>query len=288
MLAARPSDPVPACLRQENPNRLVTVLDMLRFQASSFVAISGNLGQAIMDIKSGSIPHDHTMEVIATACGTLMRHCEEMELPLSHAHLKRTFDRLHPGMHIQEIGRALEEVQQRVWDELNSRTCFVLPERDAGYYQNSQFPPAIFDRFPDATFDAEEAGKCLALDRPTACVFHLMRVTEYGLQAVGKLLKMKDPRPNWEPIIAKIDAELKKPYAEREFKGNADTLAHISAHFNAVKLAWRNRAMHVDRKHTTEEAREIYTATCGLMRYLAESLPKESAMVRTIRGIIGS
>lgn len=281
--------PVPDCLWQENLHRPVSLLDMLRFNAHHFVGISSTLGQAMMDIRSNRVPQESTMTAIGGQCGLLLKYCEDLDLPLSVAHLKRLRDDiLKPGLNLTALADALHEVHVRVWDELGSRTFLALSPSEAASYEKDQFAPIVFERFPDATFDASEAGKCIALERPTACVFHLMRVTEYGLQAVGKLLKIKDPRPNWEPVITKIDAELKKPYQDREFKGNADLLAHISAHFNAVKIAWRNRAMHVDRKHTPEEAREIYAATAGLMRYLAENLPKESTVIRAIRGILGS
>jgi hypothetical protein len=44
---------------------------------------------------------------------------------------------------------------------------------------------------------------------------------------------------------------------------------------NAVKVAWRGPTMHIDKKHTMEEARDIYGATAGLMRYLADNLPEQ-------------
>jgi hypothetical protein len=113
-----------------------------------------------------------------------------------------------------------------------------------------------------------------------------MRVTEHGLQEIAKRIGIKDPRPNWEPIICKIDSELKKGYKDRQYKGMSDFLANVSAHLNAVKVAWRNRVMHVDTKHTMEEAREIYSATAGLMRYIAENLPNDAGMVALVRGII--
>jgi hypothetical protein len=36
--------------------------------------------------------------------------------------------------------------------------------------------------------DISEAAQCLALNRPTACVFHLMRVMETGVQILGNRL----------------------------------------------------------------------------------------------------
>ena len=140
--------------------------------------------------------------------------------------------------------------------------------------------PLVGERFPDAIDDMNEAAKCFAFERPTACIFHLMRVTEYGINEIADFLLMEDHSPTWEPIIRKIDAELKLDYKDRKFKGNQDVLANMSTHLHAVKVAWRNKTMHVEK--------EIYDATCGLMRYLAENLPaKKLGVVQSIRGELG-
>jgi hypothetical protein len=260
---------------------------MLRFNAHYFVAISSTLGQAIMDLGSGRIPQERSMRMIVESCALLLKDCEAMDLKFSAAHIKRFREEvLQPGMTFANLRAALIEIQQRVWDEMAERTFFALSAEDSKFYDGSQFPQVILDRFQEVTFDAEEAGKCLAFERPTACVYHLMRITEYGLREISKKLGMKDDRPNWEPVICKIEAELRKPYKDREFKGLSDFLANISAYLNAVKLAWRNRVMHVERKHTSEEAREIYNATVGLMRYMVENLPPDGGLIATIRGIM--
>ena len=46
---------------------------------------------------------------------------------------------------------------------------------------------------------------------------------------------------------------------------------------HAVKLAWRNRAMHVDATFSLDNARDIFNAMKALMQYLATQLPKSSA-----------
>jgi len=277
---------LPVCLFRENPHRLVSELEMLEFQAHHFVAISSTLGQAIMDIGAGKVPRDHTMRAVMENCALLLQHCEALGLEFSASQIKRFRESIQPGIRYTDIRASLIDIQQRVWDEMEQRKFLALSREDDKYF-TGEFPSAVLERFPEIGFDADEAGKCLALERPTACVYHLMRVTEYALQAIGKQLGIRDERPNWEPIITKIDAELKKPYKERQYKGMSDFLAHVSAHINAVKVAWRNRVMHVERKHTPEEAREIYRATVGLMRYTAESLPSDKAgIVQSIRDII--
>ena len=44
------------------------------------------------------------------------------------------------------------------------------------------FPADLVTKVSEAVFDAKEAGKCLAYEVPTACGFHVFRVTESVLR----------------------------------------------------------------------------------------------------------
>jgi hypothetical protein len=249
---------------------------MLPFLAYDFCRASSTLGQVHAQIQSGSLPSSESWSVVAGELGHLERACESLGLESTLAQIRRIKNIFIKGAEVNYsiLARDIIEVQIRLSDELQARTLFLLTPDEARYYSDPHFHPAVALYFPDAIFDMQEAAKCRALERPTACVFHLMRVTEYGVQAMAKLIGVTDQRPNWEPVIAKIDNELKQPYDKRNFKGSAELLANMSTHLHAIKVAWRNRAMHVEKKHTPEESREIYNATCGLMRYLAENLPE--------------
>lgn len=250
---------------------------MLRFMADDFCRASSLIGQVYAQVNSGTMPTNHSWGIVAGELGMLERLCEKMGLNSTLAQLRRLKNLFVGGsesVNFANLARDVMEVQIRLCDELEARMSFLMSPEEAQYFTQNQFAPVVADRFSEAVFDMDEAGKCYATERATACVFHLMRVTEYGLVALSTFLGINVSRPNWEPIIAKIDSELKAPYEKRQFKGSADLLANASTHVHAVKVAWRNRAMHVDKKHTMEEAREIYGATCGLMRYLSENLPK--------------
>ena len=67
-----------------------------------------------------------------------------------------------------------------------------LARRQSGRANSSRggqlFGDDVARAFPSSKGDIDEAGKCLALDRGTACVFHLMRILEIGLQLLAAKL----------------------------------------------------------------------------------------------------
>lgn len=265
---------------------------MIRFPADEFCRASGQIGQMWMDIRHGAIPRQMSIEAVSASIRVLEKECVNLGLPATLAQIKRvqeSISRSNNSLNLDFWSRALMEVYVRLVDELEARKLYALDVEGARYFEGSQFSQTAAERFPEAIYDMEEAGKCFALDRHTACVFHLMRVTEYGLAEVARFLKLHDPLgPNWDSVIKKIDSELKADYKDRKFKGHSDLLSHVSSHLNAVKIAWRNRTMHIDKKYTFEEARDIYNATCGFMRYIAENFPKDSGgVLASIRGMIG-
>ena len=54
----------------------------------------------------------------------------------------------------------------------------------------SHFGDEVANAFPNLIEDIDEAAKCLALSRYTACMFHLMRVMESSIHRLAKKLKV--------------------------------------------------------------------------------------------------
>lgn len=201
--------------------------------------------------------------------------CELLGAKSALRHTKRVIDSLRQKKATPpEIEAWTKELASRFRDDIELQFLFVIAPDDVAYYENAVglFGAEVVRAFPSAVADLEEAGKCLALDRTTASAFHLMRALEVPIQILAKQLVPDDPKPNWDPVLKKIDAELKKPHSESAFKGQIDFYSHVSAHMHAVKLAWRNRVAHIDPVVPPEKAREIFAATRALLRYLADHL----------------
>jgi hypothetical protein len=126
--------------------------------------------------------------------------------------------------------------------------------------------------------DIEEAGKCLACNRSTAAVFHLMRVMEVALRVLAKTLNDQrlDPKrnPSWDSILKKCREELEKDRRNRAPEWVTDEVffSSVATTLMGVKDAWRNPTMHVEINYDEERALDVWNHVRAFMRHLATKL----------------
>ena len=257
-----------------------TLMELLQFYAAAFCRISEMLGQAWVPINRGGDFHSLAGPLEATL-GELQRDCEKLGLSITLAHLRRMLQDFDASGHMSlaAFARQLSEVQQRLIDELNARLMIAVPQQRAVYYQSIDlFGEDVSRAFPSATMDVMEAGKCLALNRNTACVFHLMRVIESGLRTLDKSVNEPnlDPKRNatWETILRRCDDKLIRALASQtpESRQDEQFFSTVTADLRAVKDAWRNPTLHVNRDYTDEMALDAWNAVKAFMRHLATKL----------------
>lgn len=167
------------------------------------------------------------------------------------------------------------ELDRRLQDELQSKLCLYVAADRAMYYTTPLLGwQSVLDKFPTASADVEEASKCIALNRHTAAVFHLMRVAELGLTSIAKRVGLQNARQGWDEAIGYIEGQLRKNYNDMDalFKGDVEFLSGIAAHMRNVNLAWRRRVAHIERSYSEEEAVRIYSTTRDLMQHVATKL----------------
>jgi hypothetical protein len=179
----------------------------------------------------------------------------------------------------ETLSREFSILKKRIDDELKNRKFLAIaPDRSRFYRSPELFGADVTKKFPSASYDIEEAGTCYACDRPTACVFHLMRVMEVGLRVLGSSLGNPDldakRNPSWERILKPCDDELKKPVAQRSSFWRQDDLffSNATANLRAVKDAWRNPTLHIEANYDGERAHEILNTVKAFMRHLAQKL----------------
>jgi hypothetical protein len=183
---------------------------------------------------------------------------------------------------IDEIDAKLDSIQVMLRKELEDRKFFYVPPERASYYNNKDVCGiAVAEMFPDAVADAIETGNCYALHRPTACVFHLMRVIPYGMAALAKNLKVKYSQPieclEWGSIIQPIEKAVSKlQQLSRSPKKLRDQqyYAEIVQHLYFCKDAWRNHVSHAREPYDMPQAKSVMDHVTLVMQLVADRLKK--------------
>jgi hypothetical protein len=215
----------------------------------------------------------------------IRKPCEEAGLVSSLDQLLRMEISMNsPTVTNRAWGQMQMELANRFNDEFSRKLIFWIPPGKEKFYEQkgALFGPAVTDAFESTRTDIEEAGKCYAAGRNTACVFHLMRVMEHGLRALGKTLNEPnlDPsrNPSWETILRRGDEELKLPIRKRsgDWRIKDEFFTNATANLRAVKDAWRNPTMHVERDYDEEKALDILNAVGAFMRHLSTELTDKS------------
>lgn len=177
----------------------------------------------------------------------------------------------------QRVSDGLGDIESRFADHLDDIVLLVVPAGPAGLFGDASMVVGSEDivlSFPSATFDIEEAAKCLALSRPTAAVFHAMRILEIGLAALSRHLCIPDPSKNdrsWGSILKAIRGRLDEiwPAKQRVVGSKGAELESLFATLDAAKNPWRNQTMHVEGVYTEADAQHIVSCSFKFMEKLA-------------------
>jgi hypothetical protein len=200
----------------------------------------------------------------------MIRTLKKLEL---HHSTKVAQEMISGAKTIEGLHKAIEQLWNTVALELDGRKFYGPSAKYAGYYEQPKlFGEEVFNSFPSANYDIFEAGTCLALERGTASVMHLMRVAEVGLKVLANTLGVK-PQDNWGSYLREIEKELvARIKTLGKHTPDEQFYAEASIAFDGVRRVWRNSTMHIDSKYSPERAEEILIAVRTIMRHLATRL----------------
>jgi hypothetical protein len=173
----------------------------------------------------------------------------------------------------QDLHAAFLQLTNTVMVEMEGRKFYCPTEKFISYYENPKlFGDDVFDAFPSANDDIFEAGTCLALERPTACVMHLMRVLEVGLSALANVLNVSKQN-DWGKYIKEINGELDRRLKTAGARTEEEQFySEICLNFDQVRRAWRNPTMHPDKTYSQERAEEILLTVKSFMNHLSQKV----------------
>ena len=220
--------------------------------------------------------HNSTVRsTIVEALPILINDLRDLNLTFTLAaaeRFKESFEQMKELPDQQELA----VLQFRLVDEVRERRFVGLNRELGALFNSQQFPADVRAKFPSAIFEIDEAANCLALERSTACVFHLMRVMEIAVRATAACLGVPDPtkpsEKNWGHMFGAIKAGMqhKWPNATDRMSGDGQLFEGLMASLEAVKNPWRNATMHVENTYTVAEADRIRHAVEGLMITMAK------------------
>ena len=258
---------------EEGPYKLLSWWNMEKFSAAAFqqivmglVLFTGKIEEMPPDLDAGDLAVKYIPMV-----KSIRAECENIGLRTSMV-CADDFIALADGMTVKALACALREFENTIRREMQTCMFFHMPFNQAEYYgKNMLFGARVDVRIPATQFDIKEAGNCYAMGRGTACVFHLMRVMEIGVQKLGDLLGVPlAQEKNWQMILDLINK------AVRALPVNAPktvALNQVAAHLYNVKVGWRNPVMHPRETYTLEEAGDLIESVKTFMKTLSNLLP---------------
>ncbi|PZQ55671.1 MAG: hypothetical protein DI570_21765 [Phenylobacterium zucineum] len=239
--------------------------------AEPLIRLSSVIGQALV-ILQHAVPDT---AALAGSLGQLHREAEALGLKPVVRQLERIKAHFISGeANSQSLRAMIADLYQRLLEAMEERTLLLLSDETARLYTSREpaFGAAVQAAFPSAGEDIAEAAKCLALERHTATVFHLMRVLERGLRAQARETQATPGNPNWETVLNAITTKVNQmgPADGPDWKDARHFHAEAVAEFRIFQHAWRNYVMHADETYDADRARKIYGGVEAFMRHLAQ------------------
>ncbi len=250
---------------------------MLRFYAATFLSMMSNLSSVFMlchdenfemeDVQAKSLEH------ISAVREALM----ELQLPSLVAESDRFLKRL-PTLSRDQISILLCELRDSIQHEFTNHLFLDIGPGFKWIFLKPAPPDEIVNSFSSTIFEFEDASRNLALDQPTAAVFHLMRALETGLNALANHFNVSFERRNWQNIINDVECEIQKigPANGENWKNQEQFYSDAASHFRFLKNAWRNYVMHVHQRYSITEASKIRMHVLDFMQHLSSKLNDSS------------
>jgi hypothetical protein len=249
---------------------------MLRFYAENFVQAMITLSGVRWDLTrvDSSLYNDPArQEMLRASLRAFQIWCEDVKLDATAAGVEELLNLIagpiKPGMSLL-LDQRMMDIEKRLQHELAKNVFLRVEYKDLSARKEPLFGPNVEARFPEMSEDIAEAGKCIALERPTAAVFHLMRVMEIAAQKLGDALGVQLVSDKvWQVILDQVNKAIR---AMDQKDPKTKVFAAISSHLYNVKLAWRNEVMHPKQTYTSNEAQKVLVNVEIFVRDLATVL----------------
>lgn len=270
---------------EAEPHKLWSLWDMLRFSNAAFITAFLQLERQLgFGFALDPLAETANFEWRSQAKTVLREMGEECALIGLDRH-KEKCDRLVSSMDVYNIEAAsalLTELRNDIQREMTRHAYFLVPENVKSVYDEDDKPlfgAAVDDAFPNSRREIAEAGRCLALDRWTACVFHLMRALELALHKwaadIGVDFQSTPVElKNWNNVLDRAERHLKELRQHAKSNDRDQALQYHSELVllvRGVKDAWRNHVSHARVTYDQRAATSIWNNVRDIMNRIASS-----------------
>jgi hypothetical protein len=191
----------------------------------------------------------------------------------------------------ESLAYEIAGIRNQVSVALADRQFIYVEPLYAQYYKQgwSILGERVCGLFPKAAKDVMAVSTCLAANLPTACVFHLMRVSELGLRELAKHLRVniKDKGKNipieygsWDKVITGCNNQIQKlrqRHADQKKNVKLELYSEAAQHCTFMKDIWRNNISHARAAYAFEEAVSCLGRVRDFMQFLTAVLGDHGA-----------
>jgi hypothetical protein len=262
--------------------KLISVFDVKEYLASRLVSISNCLIHCqliCLECSSGESPTKEHRDDLARYLKDMDEELKFLGLEMTRLSVTRMKSQI-ATITRDKLAESMDDIENRFNDEVRPVSLLYLaPEKRRFFSKTDLFGEEFKTRFPTANAEVIEAGNCFALDRFTACVYHLCRSMEVGMRVLFVSLGMP-PRvwstTKWSRILdrikGKIDKNNKVLADDYEWQSLRSFYESTYAFLSAVRVPIRNSTVHVESSYDEAGAENVFGAVKTFMRHLATKL----------------
>jgi len=316
------------------PRRTWSLLEMVRYAVRDLHALllwidhMANFTQSQQHYRIGTNAELSAGErkTVRQQLECLRKHCSSLEITDGLGVCDELAKALEGTIDLSGCRAYLVSIRRMLTDAMESRAFMYVPASVAKYARSCQAPypiiPAtifsspshlltsreladmplgkrVYQAFPKARFDGQQMAVCIIAGASTATVFHLMRIVEWGVRALGHDLgikRVKDilkPKPGgrllkpvvrftpiehlpWEKLHSQLRVKVDKRLSHLRPGPSKDAkqrfYGSVLHDFHNFKDAWRNHVMHTRDEFGEAEAMRVLSYVERFMDEIASHI----------------
>jgi len=270
-----------------NIGALVSAMDVLRNQIKRYETFQS-------DGINGGYTNDASREALKNNVDFVVRECRRLNLDKSEARIQRLMSVILLPSTFENTANQLKALLDAIEDDIKTERFYHYPKNKGMLTLTFEADwSKTIQAFPTAKLEIFDAVDCFGLGHPTAAVFHLMRVAEYGLRALARERKVTLPKNKpiewgtWQEILNKIDEGIngRIGIAKTAKAGPVkdEALAFYNGalgHFLFFKDMYRNMVMHARQRYDELQAEIALNHVREFMNGLSLRINETSRPIR--------